>query len=280
MAKTARVVDAPPTMIIPKGTEIQLDEHGQLSVRTPGNLVIQDSGQYGNLESVSGSIRIESGVDVEAVSVRCPETCYVEGNLTAWKLAAHTLHLEDTARAHIVLQETERLEVGKGARLVGNFKSEKELFFLFSRFSSQVRGMPVYREGAAASAGGEEEPDEAIPAQLAAGEPGGSSEASAEEGSVSPPVPLEMLTDSDLSSSMELPDSLFFALVLLERDLGRGEQGKEYKRVVKEIVKLLKEPDLETLRHTYRTLFSRLTDPSDKAKRAQELVEDHFRHEP
>ena len=33
-----------PTMIIPSGTEIQIDVHGQLSVRTPGNLVIQNSG--------------------------------------------------------------------------------------------------------------------------------------------------------------------------------------------------------------------------------------------
>ena len=56
--------DAPsnaPTMIIPSGTQIQVDGGGQLSIRTPGNLVIQNSGSYGSLESVSGSIRIEPG---------------------------------------------------------------------------------------------------------------------------------------------------------------------------------------------------------------------------
>jgi hypothetical protein len=35
-----------PTMIIPKGTQIEVDQHGQLSIRTPGNLVIQNSGIY------------------------------------------------------------------------------------------------------------------------------------------------------------------------------------------------------------------------------------------
>ena len=32
-----------PTMIIPKGTDISVNENGQLSIRTPGNLVIQNS---------------------------------------------------------------------------------------------------------------------------------------------------------------------------------------------------------------------------------------------
>ena len=57
-----------PTMIIPNGTEIQIDVHGQLSVRTPGNLVIQNSGHYGEIESVEGSIRIDANAEVEAVS--------------------------------------------------------------------------------------------------------------------------------------------------------------------------------------------------------------------
>ena len=40
-----------PTMIIPSGTEIAVNEHGQLSIRTPGNLVIQNSGVYSVIES-------------------------------------------------------------------------------------------------------------------------------------------------------------------------------------------------------------------------------------
>ena len=75
-----------PTMIIPEGTDIQVDVHGQLSIRTPGNLVIQHSGHYSTLESMNGSIRIEPQADVEAVNVRCAGTCFVEGTLTAWKV--------------------------------------------------------------------------------------------------------------------------------------------------------------------------------------------------
>ncbi len=133
-----------PTMIIPSGTEIQIDVHGQLSVRAPGNLVIQNSGHYGEIESVRGSIRIESNAEVEAVSVRCADTCYVQGSLTSWKVKAKSIHLEEKAQARIVLQETEGIEIGKNAQLVGNFSSEKELFLLFSRFAHQLRSLPFY----------------------------------------------------------------------------------------------------------------------------------------
>ena len=42
-----------PTMIIPSGTEISVNEQGQLSIRTPGNLVIQNSGTYSVIEAGS-----------------------------------------------------------------------------------------------------------------------------------------------------------------------------------------------------------------------------------
>jgi len=41
-----------PTMIVPPGTQIQVDPQGQVSIRTPGNLVLQNSGAYATLESV------------------------------------------------------------------------------------------------------------------------------------------------------------------------------------------------------------------------------------
>ena len=135
-----------PTMIIPRGIRIEVTPEGQLSIHAPGNLVVQNSGKYGTLESLGGSIRIDRGVEVEAVTVRCPETCYVQGFLTAWKVNARSLHLEESARAHVVLQETERLEIGRDARLVGNFSSEKELLGLFSRFANQVRSLPFLFE--------------------------------------------------------------------------------------------------------------------------------------
>src|SRR2546423_814218 len=89
---------AAPTLIIPHGLRIEIDPEGQLSIHAPGNLVVQSSGKYGVLESMGGSIRIDRGVEVEAITVRCPETCYVQGFLTAWKVNARSLHLEESAR--------------------------------------------------------------------------------------------------------------------------------------------------------------------------------------
>ena len=75
-------------MIIPRGTEIKINQSGQLSIKTPGNLVIQNSGTYSELESTNGSIRIEDNVSVEAVSVRCAQACFIQGTLTAWRVHA------------------------------------------------------------------------------------------------------------------------------------------------------------------------------------------------
>src|SRR2546430_11865942 len=88
-----------PTMIIPKGTEIRVNAQGQLSIKTPGNLVIQNSGNYSELESTAGSIRIEENVTVEAVSIRAAQACFIQGTVTAWKVHAKRIALEDKARA-------------------------------------------------------------------------------------------------------------------------------------------------------------------------------------
>src|SRR2546430_2768976 len=131
-----------PTMIIPRGTEIRVNQHGQLSIKTPGNLVIQNSGKYSEIESTNGSIRIEENVTVEAVSIRAGQACFIQGMLTAWKVHAKKIALEDRARAFIMLQESEQLELSKSARLVGNFANEKELFFMMGKFSPQLKELP------------------------------------------------------------------------------------------------------------------------------------------
>ena len=105
-----------PTMIIPRGTEIRVNQHGQLSIKTPGNLVIQNSGLYSELESTNGSIRIEENVTVEAVSIRAAQACFIQGTVTAWKVRARRIALEDRAKAFIMLQESESLELSKGSR--------------------------------------------------------------------------------------------------------------------------------------------------------------------
>jgi hypothetical protein len=247
--------EAAPTLIIPRGLRIEIDPEGQLSIHAPGNLVVQNSGKYGVLESLGGSIRIDRGVEVEAITVRCAETCYVQGFLTAWKVSARALHLEESARAHVVLQETERLEIGRDARLVGNFSSERELVGLFSRFAHQVRSLPFRFERRAPPA----ELPEAPPAP----------EEKVVTGAQFPPPPPE-------PSPAELPEPLLFALLLLEREAERRIHPAASQRAIDEMVKLLQEQDLETLGLTYKTLFKRVAEPREDAQRAHELVRQHY----
>jgi hypothetical protein len=256
--------ESAPTMIIPSGTQIEVDVHGQLSIRTPGNLVIQNSGSYGTIQSQRGSIRIEPNVQVEAVNIECAETCYVQGSLTAWKVRARSIQLEDTARAHIILQETERLEVGREARLVGNFSSEKELFLLFSRFAKQLKSMPFYFDRG-------EELEQPDPVRSLAR---GKEETSKPE----PPGPVaEPKAEGAAPERGDLAEPLFFALVLLEREGERPGNGPKAKRVVDELTRLLRERDLDTLRHTFKSLFGRLEEPSPDVVRARDLIQDHFK---
>ncbi len=245
-----------PTMIIPRGLRVEIDPEGQLSIHAPGNLVVQNSGKYGTLESMGGSIRIDRGVEVEAVTVRCPDTCYVQGFLTAWKVAARSLQLEESARAHVVLQETERLEIGRDARLVGNFASEKELVGLFSRFAHQVRSIPFLFERRAAAP------------ELPAAPSARALEEKLVQGRQFPPPPEP--------SPAELPEPLLFALVLLERESERKIHPGASQRALDELVKLLQQQDLETLGLTYKTLFGRIAEPREDAVRAHELVRQHY----
>ncbi|MEM1207040.1 MAG: hypothetical protein AAGN66_27650 [Acidobacteriota bacterium] len=253
-----------PTMIIPSGTEIQIDVHGQLSVRTPGNLVIQNSGHYGEIESVHGSIRIEANAEVEAVSVRCAETCYVQGSLTSWKVKAKSINLEEKAQARVVLQETDSIEIGRNAQLVGNFSSEKELFLLFSRFAQQLRSLPFYFDRAKDAS--------KLTGPADAEGPG----AAGEDAPEAERVGVSQLPNRVLEAGRELPDKLFFSLVLLEREAKNEAYGSTSIRVLDELVKLLRDRDLEALRHTHRTLFSRIVEPGRDTVQAREQIESFF----
>jgi hypothetical protein len=242
-----------------------MDAAGQLSIRAPGNLVVQSSGKYGMLESANGSIRIDRGVEVEAETVRCAETCFVQGFLTAWKVSARSLQLGDNARAHVVLQETERLEIGRDARLVGNFSSEKELFGLFSRFAQQVRGLPFRfeRRTSPAELPSKRDPlDETIIVE-------GRTLGEGEEPPKATPRPLS-----------EFPEPLLFARILLEREAEEKLHPPVAQRALEEIVKLLQAQDEETLGATWRTLFGRIAEPREDARRARELVAEHYRGAP
>lgn len=255
MPKNEGFSDAP-TMIIPRGTDIQVDHHGQLSISTPGNLVIQNSGHYRDLESTAGSIRIEPDAEVEAVTVRCARTCYVEGSLTAWKVTADAIQLEEKARANIVLQETDNLQIGKEARIVGNFSTEKELFLLLSRFAKQLKSLPIFSDLAGARELG--------------GEAGGQERLLASSGTEVPPG----------AADGELDDPLFFSLILLEREFHRSAYGPTSQRIIEELIKLLQTQDLASLRPSYRMLFGRIIEPGKDVRRAYELIHGYFSGNP
>lgn len=268
--------EAAPTMIIPQGTSIEVDQHGQLSVRTPGNLVLQNSGNYGTIESTNGSIRIEPDVQVEAVNVRCAKICYVQGSLTAWKVEAEAIQLEESARAHIILQETRSLQVGKEARLVGNFSSEKELFLLFSRFASQMRALPFGRkddmEPSPLSAGGEALRDmmkagaaEAAPKDLRL----------AETQQPAPVVDVAAATEP-VPAVEQLPDTLFYAQVLLERESHKVGAGPNTQRVVQDLLSMLRDGEVGRLGQRHQALFEDVVRPSADLRRAMGMIASHF----
>ena len=286
-----------PTMIIPSGTDIHVDVHGQLSIRTPGNLVIQDSGSFATLESINGSIRIEADAQVEAVTVRCAETCYVEGSLTAWRVKAQSIQLEEAAKANIVFQEADRLEVGQNARLVGNFSTEKELFLLFSRFASELRSLPLFADRKKVPGATESDDDQSperllmevanVPAEVIEASQGASGDAArasapaAAENHEATPVAASATASAPRGPSSEdpLPDPLFYSLVILEREYTRPSYGPTAQRAIEEIVKLLRDRDLDTLSATYQMLFGRIVEPGRDVQRVHELLDRHFEAE-
>ncbi len=267
--------DAAPTMIIPSGTQIEVDAHGQLSIHTPGNLVIQNSGNYGTIESKGGSIRIEPDVQVEAVNVKCSKACYVQGSLTAWKVQAESIELEESARAHIILQETDRLHIGKEARIVGNFTSEKELFLLFSRFAQQMRSLPFGWRAEGTKSSAEPSLIDNVPAPALQAAPPQPEEEVEVIDEPLPPIPVEREPTSE-----ELSDALFYAQVLLERESEKLGGGPTYRSVVSELLRMIKEREIDSLGDRFEGLFSEISHPSDDLSRVRQLLVEHYESSP
>lgn len=231
-----------PTMIIPRGTEIKLNQHGQLSIKTPGNLVIQNSGNYSEIESTNGSIRIEENVTVEAVSVRAGQACFIQGTLTAWKVHAKKITLEDRAKAFIMLQESEHLELSRSARLVGNFANEKELYLMMGKFTPQLKELP-----GGVDMGSPTPLTDNRPAQLPAS-----------------PRPQET-------------DHLRSAQTLLEREVSNPDMAPQDAETVREVLYGLRERNLHRVNLVYREAFRELRSPSAGIKRAWEHLDAHFK---
>jgi len=248
-----------PTMIIPNGTDVSVNEHGQLSIRTPGNLVIQNSGVYSVIESGSGSVRIDPDVKVEAVSVQAADSCFVAGQLTAWRVRARKITLERGAQANIMLQESESLEIDGNARLVGNFSSEKELYLMLGRFSRELRDLP---NGIFAG----DEAGTKIPAGT------GPAATVSEDPFVSPdgedePTPQRLQEQSEVISLVR---------VILEREIGRaGSEGGEREALAR-LLELVRSNDLDKLSEEYRYLISQVQSPTEELERARDILAKMF----
>ncbi len=228
-----------PTMIIPRGTEIRVNAHGQLSIKTPGNLVIQNSGVYSEIESTNGSIRIEENVTVEAVSIRAGQACFIQGTLTAWRVHAKRISLEDRARAFIMLQESEHLELAKSARLVGNFQNEKELFFMMGKFSPQLKELP----GSVDMTGGSDRPT-----------------------TMKIPALAHHTNDDDLRAAQSQ----------LEREIARPDLQPAETEALREVLFSLRERNVQRVSTVWRDAFAEVRSPSDALRQAQTHLENYF----
>jgi hypothetical protein len=241
-----------PTMIIPRGTEIKVNANGQLSIKTPGNLVIQNSGTYSDIESTNGSIRIEENVTVEAVSIRAGQACFIQGTLTAWRVHAKRITLEERARAFIMLQESEHLEMAKNARLVGNFSNEKELFFMMGKFSPQLKELP----GSV---------DMSSPTTIETRPAAAWIPASSQSGSIPTPQPRD---DSG--------EHLRVAQSLLEREIGRTDLAPAEAEALREVLYALRERNVTRVGGIYRGAFAELKTQSDGVRQAYEHLDSYF----
>ena len=245
-----------PTMIIPHGTEISVNEQGQLSIRTPGNLVIQNSGVYSVIESGSGSVRIDPDVQVEAISVEAADSCFVAGELTAWRVHADKIILEKGAQANIMLQESETLELDRNARLVGNFASEKELYLMLGRFSRQLRDLP---EGLFAG-----DRREALPKNN--GTLAGRTQPSANAGSTQTAAAI------DTDSQQQQQEMLALVKVIVERELA-GEVGSEGRQALEELLGLVRSGNLDAVGENYSGLIDKIVKPSNDLKKAKLMLD-------
>jgi hypothetical protein len=245
-----------PTMIIPRGTEIRVNTHGQLSIKTPGNLVIQNSGVYSEIESTNGSIRIEENVTVEAVSIRAGQACFIQGTLTAWKVHAKKITLEDRARAFIMLQESEHLELSKSARLVGNFANEKELFFMMGKFSPQLKELP----GSVDMSGGSQ------PREIVSESPR----------PTTMKVPAVTSTMPAAMPAAQEEDHLRAAQTALEKEMNRPDLTGAEAEALREVLFGLRQGNTQRVGLTWREAFAEVRNPTENIRAAYDHLERYF----
>jgi hypothetical protein len=254
MSSSGEKTQSLPTMVIPHGTEIRSDAKGLLSIRTPGHLIIQNSGSYGEIESTGGSIRIDANVQVEAMSIRAAEGCFIQGTLTAWRVQAKRIALDHHARAYVMLQESERLDLASTARLVGNFADEQEVYLMLGKFAGQLKQLPAsldlgQRPLAAAAAPAIAAPRASEPPALRP----------------APPV------------AGHLPEKLGQALGMLEREIRRPDLDPGDGTVLRDITAALRTGDVGRTARIYRDSFGDLRYPSESMRLAFNLIDSELR---
>jgi hypothetical protein len=252
-----------PTMIIPQGTEITVNDRGQLAIRTPGNLVIQNPGTYSLIECTKGSIRIDAGVKVETVAVQVADTCLVAGNLTAWQLKARRVVLERGSQAFVMLLQAETLEIDKQSRLVGNFGSEQELYLMLSRFNNELRELPQ-------SLTPGDRPVAEIPAMVepprtAPQEPA----AAASVGAQTQPIPTAPVRSDDRLAQEEA-DVVALLRVMLQRELLRNGLAPEAREDLSGLLVVLKPGELAGVQQAYLRARGRMALTSPELRGAFE----------
>lgn len=270
-----------PTMVIPRGTEIRFNPQGQLSIRTPGNLIIQNSGSYGEIESTGGSIRIDENVHVEAIVVRAAQGCFIQGTLTAWRVHAKRIALDERARAYIMLQESEHLELGKSSRLVGNFANEKEVYLMLGKFSSQLKELPGSVDlQTQASLGGLTSAALEAASRTSESHPRSSEPASpAHEAFAGAPAqrPEDAPREQEESRG-QLSESLLQALEILEREHRRSDLDPRDAESVRGLCAALRDRDVNRASQIYREVFADIRQPSESMRIAFNLVDSELRY--
>ena len=220
--------------------------------------MIQNSAKYSVVESSNGSVRIDPGVSVEAISVLAKDTCFVAGKLTAWRVRASKIILEKEAHANIMPQEAQALELDRAARLVGNFASEKELYLMLGRFSRQLHELPESLL-----------PGENVPG-VGGADPGLlSSPADNGEVFISP--------DGEEGSAPEDSDRVEEILSLLrmtlEREIGREDLETAGRQALAQLMEDVRKKDFEKLAGRSSYLLSQVVPGTEELKKAGRLLE-------
>jgi hypothetical protein len=186
------------------------------------------------------------------VWVHAEDTCFVAGELTAWRVRSRKIILEKNARANIMLQESETVELDRAARLVGNFANPGELSDMLVRFSRQLEELAE-----SSSRDGDDEAEGEAPPKTAEGA------AAASEASKGVDGADDARADSALAT----------ARTVLEKELGRSKLDEAGQRAVEKMLDLVNDRKTAELAEDGGFLISQVSSPSTELKALREVFD-------